>query len=83
MRALHTYNMDGTNVSTGSEGDTTTNSSYSLDANNKKIDVMMILTSVIASVGIVSNLNVVVVFLKHKKLRCKIPNIFIINQVSE
>ena len=37
--------------------------------------------SVTASFGIVTNLNVIVVFLNHKKLRRKIPNIFIINQV--
>ena len=33
-------------------------------------------------VGIITNLTVIVVFLNHKKLRRKIPNIFIINQVS-
>ena len=49
-------------------------------ANN--IDVMMLLSSIIASVGIISNLNVVLVFINNKKLRRKIPNIFIINQVS-
>ena len=47
-----------------------------------EMDVMMILSSTIASLGIISNLTVVVVFLKNKKLRIKIPNIFIINQVS-
>ena len=47
-----------------------------------KMDVMMILSSTIASLGIISNLTVVVVFLRSKKLRIKIPNIFIINQVS-
>ena len=46
-------------------------------------DVMMIIHSIIAAVGIVGNLTVVVVFLNHKKFRRKIPNIFIINQVSE
>ena len=45
------------------------------------VDVMMILTCIITSVGIVSNLTVVIVFLHHKKLRRKIPNMFIINQV--
>ena len=44
-------------------------------------DVMMILSSTIASLGIISNLTVVVAFLRNKKLRIKIPNIFIINQV--
>ena len=36
--------------------------------------------SSVASVGIIANLTVIVVFLNHKKLRRKIPNIFIINQ---
>ena len=45
-------------------------------------DVMMILSSTTASLGIISNLTVVIVFLRDKKLRTKIPNIFIINQVS-
>ena len=39
--------------------------------------------NVIASVGLIANLNVVVVFLNHKEFRKKIPNIFIINQVSK
>ena len=47
-----------------------------------KMDIMMILSSAIASLGITSNLTVVVVFLKNKKSRIKIPNIFIVNQVS-
>ena len=42
-----------------------------------------IIQSTIASLGIVTNLTVIVVFLNHKKLRLKVPNIFIINQVSE
>ena len=45
-------------------------------------DVMMMMQSIIASVGILSNLIVVVVFLNHKKLRGKIPNILITSQVS-
>ena len=43
---------------------------------------MMVIHSTIASVGIVTNFTVIVVFLNHKILRKKIPNIFIINQVS-
>ena len=39
--------------------------------------------SFIASVGIIGNFNVIVVFLNHKKYRRKIPNIFILNQVSK
>ena len=53
------------------------------DNNENTIDVMMLLSTIIASVGIVSNSTVVVVFLKHKKMRRKIPNIFIINQVRD
>ena len=45
-------------------------------------DTMRIFTTVISSVGIIANLTVVVVFINHKKLRMKIPNIFIVNQVS-
>ena len=44
--------------------------------------VVSIVSIVIASVGIVANFTVIVVFLNDKKLRKKIPNIFIINQVS-
>ena len=45
-------------------------------------DVVMIVSTVIASVGIVANFTVVIVFLNDKKLRRKIPNIFIIHQVG-
>ena len=43
--------------------------------------VVSVIQGVIASVGMVSNFTVIVVFLNHKKLRQKIPNKFIINQV--
>ena len=46
-------------------------------------NVMQILQSIIASVGITANLNVIIVFLSHRKLRLKIPNRFIVNQVSK
>ena len=46
-----------------------------------KISTLGIVHSVIASVGIVTNLTVIVVFLNHRKLRRKVPNICIINQV--
>ena len=49
---------------------------------SESVDVMKILQLVIASLGITTNLIVVVVFLNHRKLRRKIPNICIINQVS-
>ena len=52
---------------------------------NKRVDSraqnILIIQSTVASVGIVANLTVCVVFLNHKKLRRKIPNVFIINQV--
>ena len=53
-----------------------------MDSDENDFDVMMILQSTIASVGVLVNLLAVVVFLNHKTLRCKIPNIFIINQVG-
>ena len=52
-----------------------------ISSTESETDVMMILSSTIASLGIISNLTVVIVFLRDKKLRTKIPNIFIINQV--
>ena len=45
-------------------------------------DVMKILQMIIAIVGIIGNFTVVFAFLNHKQLRKKIPNMFIINQVS-
>ena len=45
-------------------------------------DVMTILQGLIAVVGIISNFIVVLALLCEKKLRIKIPNIFIINQVG-
>ena len=47
-----------------------------------KFDVMMILQMLIALDGIVANFTVVFAFLNHKQFRKKIPNMFIINQVS-
>ena len=55
----------------------------SVETSEETDDVMMILHSTTASVGIVANLTVVVAFLNHKKFRRKIPNMFIINQVSD
>ena len=54
---------------------------YPVEESNH-VDVMMIIHSTTASVGIIASLTVVVVFLNHKKFRRKIPNVFIINQVS-
>ena len=47
----------------------------------KSLEYMVICQSIIASVGILANMTVVAVLLNHRKLRCKIPNLFIINQV--
>ena len=44
-------------------------------------DVVTICSIVIASVGILANGNVLAVLGNHRKLRNKVPNIFIINQV--
>ena len=53
-----------------------------LSVQNGQIDVMMLLQCIIASGGIIANSTVVIVFVNHKELRRKIPNRFIINQVS-
>ena len=42
---------------------------------------MKIVQVIIASMGVITNIIVVIVFLKDRKLRRKIPNICIINQV--
>ena len=49
---------------------------------SNSIDVMEIIQLSIAPVGIVGNLTVILVFLNNKKLRRKIPNRLIVNQVS-
>ena len=49
---------------------------------SEDVNIMMILRLILSVVGIIGNLNVLIVFLNHKKLRKKIPNIFIIHQVS-
>ena len=48
-----------------------------------KFDVMEIVQLAIAPVGIIGNLTVIVVFLNHRKLRRKIPNRLIVNQVRK
>ena len=53
----------------------------SLEENIRYLDVMEIVQLSIAPVGIIGNLTVIVVFLKDKKLRSKIPSRFIVNQV--
>ena len=46
------------------------------------LNAMKIVILVIACTGVVTNIIVVIVFLKERKLRRKIPNICIINQVG-
>ena len=46
------------------------------------LNITQILQCVIASIGIGANFTVIVAFLNNRKLRRKVPNIFIINQVS-
>ena len=57
-----------------------TPNNYSKD--NAREEYIRIIQSSVASVGIIANLTVIVVFINHKKLRKKIPNIFIIKQVK-
>ena len=47
------------------------------------VDVMRILQISISSVGMTANAIVVFAFLNHKQLRSKVPNMYIINQVSK
>ena len=56
--------------------------SFASSNDNAREETIRIIQSTVASVGIISNLTVIVVFVNHKKLRRKIPNIFIMNQVS-
>ena len=53
----------------------------SISATSQMEQVVMILSTIIASVGIIANFTVILVFLNDKKRRQKIPNIFIIHQV--
>ena len=62
------------------ENDTTYTPNNIADVDSRALSILVI-TCAIACIGIVSNLTVIIVFLNHKKLRRKIPNIFIINQV--
>ena len=52
-----------------------------LGGSGNALDIMEIVQLSIAPVGIIGNLTVIVVFLNHRKLRSKIPNRFIVNQV--
>ena len=64
------------------EMDTNTTVQNIAASESHTFDVMMILQMIIATVGIIANYTVVFAFLNHKQLRRKIPNMFIINQVS-
>ena len=75
----------GRNVTNTTVYDTTSNliiTGYSVPDTSDDVDVMMIIHIILSSVGITGNLNVLIVFLNHKKFKKKIPNIFIIHQVS-
>ena len=72
-----------TDTSSMYENDTIMSLKLSEYQDGPNLDIMVILQNTIASLGIVANFTVVIVFLNDRKLRCKIPNMFIINQVSE
>lgn len=60
----------------------TTNETLMVASDPGSVEVMEIPHTLVASVEIISNYIVVVAFLNHKKLKAKIPNRFIVNQVS-
>ena len=60
---------------------TNTGNSSAIEDGELTSQIIATLQSVIASVGIVANSKVIIVFLNNEKMRRKIPNIFIINQV--
>ena len=51
------------------------------DSEDPMQEIVAISQCVISAVGIIANSTVIVVFVNDKRLRRKIPNIFIINQV--
>ena len=65
------------------EGISRTTTPHNSNNDNTKAQTILTIQSTTASLGIVANFTVIVVFLNHKKLRRKIPNIFIINQVRK
>ena len=60
----------------------TENNSLNFDENTITQQIIFMTQNAIASLGMITNL-IVVVFLNHKEFRKKIPNVFIINQVSK
>ena len=74
--------MIGMENSTTQLTESTNNTFKAFDKKEYDIDTMMITSTLIAVIGIVANLVIDIVFLNQKKMRRKIPNIFIINQVG-
>ena len=72
-----------TNTSSMYENNTTMTHNLIEGQGRTNIDIMVILQNIIASLGTVANFTVVIVFLNDRKLRCKIPNMFIIYQVRQ
>ena len=56
--------------------------SSSIVTGNVTLPIIITINTIIGCVGIIGNLSVIIVFGKERKFRRKIPNIFIINQVS-
>ena len=80
----HALNMTDPEVWT-TDDDVTSATTPNNDVRNSsdnKLSVMALLSCIITSIGIVSNPTVITAFLNHKKLRRKIPTMFIINQVG-
>ena len=71
--------FNDSNVFLGTTAVTTT---LQMLEDNDNVDFMTLLSIIISSVGVIANLTVVIVFLKHKVLRQKVPIIFVINQVG-
>ena len=74
--------MYGTNLRLTNDLNFTTENSLNSQTYPEEYGVMQILQLIIATVGVTTNLTVIVVFLNNKELRRKIPNRFIVNQIS-
>ena len=74
--------MADTNVTLANDLNYTAKMTSSSQTYSEEYGLMQILQLIIVSVGITANLTVIVVFLNNKELRRKIPNRFIVNQVS-
>ncbi len=71
---------DSSDVESG--GSSTFSSGGETNASALKISFVLVAQCVLGVLGVFSNATVVLVFATHKKYRRKIPNMFIINQVS-